>query len=113
VTGRRELVASGVLGTVGGRRRATGITITLLSIRTTATACNAAGTAFSRPQLTALEIFCVRCEVRALLVDACELDLHQAVDVLQVSAMATGLVDAIGQDAVQEIMAAAFAKVRA
>jgi hypothetical protein len=39
-------------------------------------------------------------------------DLHDAVDELQVWAERIGLVGAIGQDAVQAIMAAAFAEVR-
>ena len=42
-----------------------------------------------------------------------DLDLHNAVDVLQAAAVQSGLVGALGQDAVQAIMAKAFAAVRA
>jgi hypothetical protein len=59
----------------------------------------------------AVDVFRERAEARAILVEACELDLHSAVDGLQEAAVATGLVDEIGQDAVQAIMAKAFAKV--
>jgi hypothetical protein len=46
---------------------------------------------------------------RAQLVAAGELSLHDAVDVLQHDAEATGLVDELGQDEVQRILAEAFA----
>ena len=46
---------------------------------------------------------------RARLVDSGLLDLHEAVDGLQRLAEAWGLLDAIGQDSVQEILAAPFA----
>jgi hypothetical protein len=59
-----------------------------------------------------VEVFKARCEARALLVYACELDPHDAVDVLQDAAMANGLVDTIGQDAVQQMIAAAFVVIR-
>jgi hypothetical protein len=36
------------------------------------------------------------------------MSLHEAVDELQASAVASGIVDMIGQDHVQEIMAVAF-----
>jgi hypothetical protein len=52
--------------------------------------------------------FTLRCEARALLYRMGELDMHAAVDVLQADAVRDGLVDLIGQDAVQEIMARAF-----
>jgi hypothetical protein len=52
------------------------------------------------------------CEARAYLWAACEFDLHEAVDVLQADAVASGLVAEIGQDAVQAIMAEAFGRVR-
>jgi len=52
--------------------------------------------------------FRARCEARALLSDAGELDLHEAVDVLQAAAAQYGLLGSIGQDAVQTIMADAF-----
>ena len=41
-----------------------------------------------------------------------EFDLHEAVDKLQHDAERDGLIAAIGQDAVQRIMATAFAAVR-
>jgi hypothetical protein len=59
----------------------------------------------------AIDVFRERCEARAILVEACALDLHEAGDGLQEAAVATGLVDEIGQDAVQAIMAKAFAQV--
>jgi hypothetical protein len=62
----------------------------------------------SAKSIPAEEIFRERCEVRAILYEAGELELHEAVDVLQADAERTGLVEAIGQDAVQAIMAAAF-----
>ena len=55
-----------------------------------------------------LEVFRERCEARAYLVEVGYLPLHQAVDELQASAVRDGLVDQIGQDAIQKIMAAAF-----
>jgi hypothetical protein len=39
-----------------------------------------------------------------------ELTLHESVDALQVAAVVSGLVDEIGQDAVQLILAEAFAR---
>jgi hypothetical protein len=59
-----------------------------------------------------VEVFRARCEARAMLYAAGEYDLHDAVDVLQESAVKLGLVESIGQYAVQRIMAEAFAKVR-
>jgi hypothetical protein len=52
-----------------------------------------------------------RAQARAHLYAAGELNLHEAIDKLQADAVATGLVDAIGQDAVQAILAAAFESV--
>jgi hypothetical protein len=66
----------------------------------------------TRGVLDPCEVFRARCEARALLYVAGELDLHEAVDVLQAHAIASGLVPQIGQDAVQAIMAAAFRPVR-
>jgi hypothetical protein len=54
-----------------------------------------------------------RAEARALLWQAGEFDLHEAVDVLQRDAERDGLITAIGQDAVQAIITEAFHKVRA
>lgn len=56
-----------------------------------------------------LEVFIARCDARAWLFDAAGFDLHEAVDVLQEAAVATGLVDRLGQDEVQRIIAEAFA----
>jgi hypothetical protein len=61
---------------------------------------------------SALAILGVRCEARALLWQAGEIDLHSAVDDLQASAVASGLVAEIGQDAVQEIITRAFKAVQ-
>ena len=55
----------------------------------------------------AKELFELRCWGRAWLWREAEFDLHTAVDELQQAAVDTGLVDAIGQDAVQKIMRAA------
>jgi hypothetical protein len=71
--------------------------------------------AFRKPaaKLDPAEIFRARCEARALLFATGELDLHEAVDVLQADAVANGLVRQIGQDAVQAILRDAFQAVRA
>jgi hypothetical protein len=58
-----------------------------------------------------IDAFRARCEARACLVVEGELTLHEAVDELQASAVASGIVDAIGQDAVQAIMSVAFNQV--
>jgi hypothetical protein len=54
--------------------------------------------------------FRARCEAQAFLVTAGELAVHKAVDALQAAAAANGLVAELGQDAVQEIMSAAFVR---
>ena len=54
------------------------------------------------------EVFELRCWARAHLYAAGELELHEAVDVLQRDAVASGLVRAIGQNEVQFIMGSAF-----
>jgi hypothetical protein len=59
-----------------------------------------------------LEVFEARCWARAWLFGAGELTLHEAVDPLQEAAVATGLVELIGQDNVQALIAAAFAPAR-
>ncbi len=51
------------------------------------------------------------CEARSILVEACLLELLEAVDVLQADAERTGLIDDIGPDAVQRVMAEAFSVV--
>jgi hypothetical protein len=59
--------------------------------------------------IPAIDIFRERCEARAILVEACLYDPQEAVDGLQADAERTGLVDELGQDAVQRMMADAFA----
>jgi hypothetical protein len=58
------------------------------------------------------DVFVARAEARALLWSAGKLDLHDAVDCLQATAVVNGLVEALGQDAVQQIMARPFALLR-
>ena len=53
-----------------------------------------------------------RCWARARLFAEGELTLHEFVDQLQADTIGTGLVAALGQDAVQEVMSAAFGRVR-
>ena len=60
--------------------------------------------------IPAIEVFRERCEARAILVEACLFDLQDAVDGFQEAAVASGLVEEVGQDAVQKMMAEAFAK---
>jgi hypothetical protein len=60
-----------------------------------------------------VEVFRLRCASRAKLWHTGQIDLHSAVDELQHSAEASGLIDAIiGQDAVQGLMVEAFAPLR-
>ena len=59
-----------------------------------------------------LAVFTARCEARALLWQACEFDLHDAVDALQAAAVRDGLVADLGQDRVQLILRDAFHAVR-
>jgi hypothetical protein len=56
--------------------------------------------------------FELRCRARARFFADGELELHDAVDVLQHDAEVSGLVAELGQDAVQAIIAAAFSTVR-
>jgi hypothetical protein len=58
--------------------------------------------------LDLVEVFKARCWARARLFSEGELDLHDAVDLLQQSAVDIGLVAAIGQDVIQTMMADAF-----
>jgi hypothetical protein len=60
------------------------------------------------PRPSALEVFIARAEARALLWQAGEFDLHEAVDVRQRDAERHGLVDQLGQGAAQAIIAKAF-----
>jgi hypothetical protein len=62
-----------------------------------------------QPQLAdPLLVLRARAEARARLWAACEFDMIDAVDPLQAYAVASGLVDQLGQDAVQRVLAAAF-----
>jgi hypothetical protein len=56
-----------------------------------------------------LDVFIERAEARAWLWSVGEITLHDAVDKLQADAVRDGLVDHIGQDTVQQIIADAFA----
>lgn len=58
-----------------------------------------------------LTVFNERCGARAILVTLGGMSLNEAVDGLQRSATETGLVDILGQDAVQAIMGRHFAGV--
>ena len=62
--------------------------------------------------ILAADTFGARCEARALLFAAGEIELQEAVDGLWADAEANGLVDALGVDAVQRILSDEFAKVR-
>ena len=59
-----------------------------------------------------VDVFLERAEARAYLWSIGDLGLHEAVDVLQADAERDGLVECIGQDGVQEIIAAAFRSFR-
>jgi hypothetical protein len=61
------------------------------------------------PKPSAVDVFRERCEARAILVNACLFDLQDAVDGLQADAEHTGLAAEIGVDAVQRMLADAFA----
>jgi hypothetical protein len=65
-------------------------------------------TAVAASRVDPLRVFTARAEAHALLWRVGDLDLHQAVDKLQADAVRDGLVDEIGQDAVQQILATAF-----
>src|SRR5277367_983942 len=58
------------------------------------------------------DIFRGHCEIRTFLWTEHQIELQEAVDGLQAFAERTGLVSAIGQDQVQQFMAAPFALVR-
>ncbi len=55
-----------------------------------------------------IEIFLERCGARAILWSSAMMDLHEAVDGLQAAAERAGIVDDIGQDAIQKFMSDAF-----
>ena len=60
------------------------------------------------PRADPVLAFALRCQARAYLWTIGEFPLTEAVDVLQADAERGGLIKCIGQDAVQQIMAAAF-----
>jgi hypothetical protein len=62
----------------------------------------------ARTPISLPTLFKARAEARALLYAACMIDLHEAIDPLQAFAVESGLVNQIGQDAVQAILADAF-----
>jgi hypothetical protein len=64
--------------------------------------------AISEARVDVLDAFIERARARAYLYSIGELTLHEAVDELQQSAEQTGLVNRIGQDAVQGILATAI-----
>jgi hypothetical protein len=59
-----------------------------------------------------IEAFEARCDARAYLWSVGDLDLHDAVDQLQRDAERDGLVERVGQNAVQAIIADAFQSYR-
>jgi hypothetical protein len=59
-----------------------------------------------------VEVFRLRCASRAKLWHTGQIDLHSAVDELQHSAEGRGLIDTMGQDAVEGLMVQAFAPLR-
>jgi hypothetical protein len=68
--------------------------------------------AIAERRVDLVDVFLARAEARAYLWSIGDLDLHEAVDVLQADAECDGLVERIGQDGVQEIIAAAFRPLR-
>ena len=61
---------------------------------------------------TDIDVFCLRCAAAGAQVAAGLMDFHQAVDGLQTTAEAYGLVIKIGQDAIQHLIADAFGRMR-
>ena len=59
-----------------------------------------------------LDAFIERADARAYLWSIGELTLHEAVDVLQADAERDGLIEQIGQDQIQKILAECFASYR-
>jgi hypothetical protein len=70
--------------------------------------------AVAKPRLVdPIDAFRERAEARAMLWSLGEYSLHEAVDVLQLDAAErAGLLDDLGQDRVQQIMAQAFSEYR-
>jgi hypothetical protein len=75
-------------------------------------ASQACSPAFSGSRPAELAVFQLRAWARARLHRACVFGLSEAIDVLQLAAVRTGLVAETGQDAVQAIIAEAFARER-
>ena len=71
-----------------------------------------AALAFAERYVDLLDVLRERAETRAYLWAAGKFDLEEAVDKLQADAERDGLVERIGQDAVQAILAAAFRSFR-
>ena len=67
-----------------------------------------AAIAIARVNPAPLDVLELRAWARAYLYSIGELTLHEAVDVLQRDAQRDGLVDELGQDGVQQILADAF-----
>ena len=59
-----------------------------------------------------LDVFRLRCESQAYLVEIGDLAFLDAVDALQADADFDGLVARVGQETIQQIMACAFGKTR-
>ena len=59
-------------------------------------------------QIDWLTVFEERCDARAYLVAAGQMQIQEAVDGLQEAATRTGLIELLGQDGVQSIMARFF-----
>jgi hypothetical protein len=68
--------------------------------------------AIAERRVDPVDVFLERAEARAYLWSIGDLDLHEAVDVLQADAERDGLVEHIGQDGVQKIIAEAFRSFR-
>jgi hypothetical protein len=65
-------------------------------------------TATNNKRVDPIRAFELRCQARAYLFAAGDLELHDAVDGLQLDAEIGGLVDTYGQDVIQRAMAEAF-----
>jgi hypothetical protein len=66
----------------------------------------------AQPSLPAVGVLELRAETRAFLWSVCQMEMDEAVDALQAYAERSGLLDQIGQDAVQAIIAAPFGHYR-
>jgi hypothetical protein len=68
--------------------------------------------AIAERRVDLVDVFRERAEARAYLWSVGDLGLHEAIDLLQADAERDGLVERIGQDGVQGIIAAAFRSYR-